>query len=59
MRQVANDIVDTLVKKLPIIISGIDLAKADNKTYNAVRIVRKILKKLNRINQTVYVKERE
>ncbi|MGM9733836.1 MAG: hypothetical protein ACI3YT_06925 [Prevotella sp.] len=50
MRQVANDIVDTLVKKLPIVIGNIDLKKADNKTYNAVRITKNILKRLNKIN---------
>ena len=50
MRNVANDIVDTLIKKLPIVIGSIDLAKADNKTYNAVRITKKILKRLNKIN---------
>ena len=50
MRQVANDIVDTLVKKLPIVIGSIDLTRVDNKTYNAVRIIKNILKRLNKIN---------
>lgn len=50
MRKVANDIVDTLIKKLPIVIGSIDLTKADNKTYNAVRMTKNILKRLNKIN---------
>lgn len=51
MRQVANDIVDTLVKKLPIVIGSIDLTRVDNKTYNAVRIIRKTLKRLKSIKE--------
>lgn len=49
MRIVANDIVDTLIAKLPILIDNISLNKVDNKTYNAVRVTKKILKRLNKI----------
>lgn len=51
MRQVANDIIDTLIKKLPIVIGCVDMSKLDNRTYNAVRILKITLKRLNRINE--------
>lgn len=49
MRQVANDIIDTLVKKLPIVFSSIDVKQVDNKTYNAIRMSKKALKRLNKL----------
>ena len=51
MRTVANDIVDTLIDKLPILIGNIDLKTANNKTYNAVRIIKKTLKRLKSIKE--------
>ena len=51
MRAVANDIVDTLIDKLPIVIENVDLRAANNKTYNAVRIIRKTLKRLKSIKE--------
>ena len=51
MRTVANDIVDTLIDKLPILIANVDLRAANNKTYNAVRIIRKTLKRLKSIKE--------
>ena len=51
MRTVANDIVDTLIDKLPILIENVDLRKANNKTYNAVRIIKKTLKRLKSIKK--------
>ena len=51
MRTVANDIVDTLIDKLPILIENVDLKKANNKTYNAVRIIKKTLKRLKSIKK--------
>ena len=48
---VANDIVDTLIDKLPILIENVDLRAANNKTYNAVRIIRKTLKRLKSIKE--------
>ena len=47
----ANDIVDNLISKLPILIENVDLRKANNKTYNAVRIIRKTLKRLKSIKE--------
>ena len=47
----ANDIVDTLIDKLPILIENVDLRAANNKTYNAVRIIRKTLKRLKSIKE--------
>ena len=51
MRAVANDIVDNLINKLPILIANVDLKTANNKTYNAVRIIRKTLKRLKSIKE--------
>ena len=51
MRTVANNIVDTLIDKLPILIENVDLRAANNKTYNAVRIIRKTLKRLKSIKE--------
>ena len=51
MRTVANDIVDNLINKLPILIANVDLRAANNKTYNAVRITRKTLKRLKSIKE--------
>ena len=51
MRTVANDIVDTLIAKLPILIENVDLRTANNKTCNAVRIIRKTLKRLKSIKE--------
>ena len=47
----ANDIVDTLIDKLPILIENVDLRTANNKTYNAVRIIKKTLKRLKSIKK--------
>ena len=51
MRTVANNIVDTLIDKIPILIDNIDLRAANNKTYNAVRIIKKTLKRLKSIKE--------
>ena len=51
MRTVANDIVDTLIDKLPILIENVDLRTANNKTYNAVRIIKQTLKRLKSIKE--------
>ena len=51
MRTVANDIVDTLIDKLPILIDNVDLRTANNNTYNAVRIIKKTLKRLKSIKE--------
>ena len=47
----ANNIVDNLINKLPILIENVDLRAANNKTYNAVRIIRKTLKRLKSIKE--------
>ena len=51
MRTVANDIVDNIINKLPILIANVDLRAANNKTCNAVRIIRKTLKRLKSIKE--------
>ena len=47
----ANNIVDNLINKLPILIENVDLRAANNKTYNAVRIIKKTLKRLKSIKE--------
>lgn len=49
MRQVPNDIVSTLINKLPLVLSKIDLHNVDNRTFNAVRLINKSLKRLKKI----------
>ena len=51
MRTVANEIVDILIDKLPILIENVDLRTANNKTYNAVRIIKKTLKRRKSIKE--------
>lgn len=49
MRQVPNDIVSTLINKLPSVLAIIDLHNVDNRTFNAVRLINKSLKRLKKI----------
>lgn len=49
MKQLSNQSVDTLVKVLPVLIDNIDMNGKPNKVINAVRIARKVLKQLNKI----------
>ena len=49
MRNVPNDIVSTLINKLPLVLSKIDLRNVDTKTFNAVRVINKSLKRLKKI----------
>lgn len=49
MRNVPNDIVSTLINKLPSVLAMIDLHNVDNKTFNAVRLINKSLKRLKKI----------
>ena len=49
MRKVPNDIVSTLINKLPSVLAMIDLHNVDNKTFNAVRLINKSLKRLKKI----------
>ena len=51
MRNVPNDIVSTLINKLPLVLSKIDLRNVDNKTFNAVRVINKSLKRLKKIEE--------
>ena len=48
MRNVPNDIVSTLINKLPSVLAMIDLHNVDNKTFNAVRVINKSLKRLKK-----------
>ena len=49
MRQVPNSIVSTLINKLPSVLAMIDLHNVDNRTFNAVRLINKSLKRLKKI----------
>ena len=49
MRNVPNDIVSTLINKLPSVLAMIDLHNVDNKTFNAVRVINKSIKRLKKI----------
>ena len=49
MRNVPNDIVSTLINKLPSVLAMLDLHNVDNKTFNAVRVINKSLKRLKKI----------
>ena len=51
MRNVPNDIVSTLINKLPSVLAVIDLHNVDNKTFNAVRVINKSLKRLKKIDE--------
>lgn len=46
MRKRPNDIVQGLIRHLPKVIGSIDMRSVDNRTYNAVRLTRKFLKRL-------------
>ena len=51
MRKVPNDIVSTLINKLPSVLAIIDLHNVDNRTFNAVRLINKSLKRLKKIEE--------
>ena len=47
MRNVPNDIVSSLIRLLPVIIESVDTS--NNRMYNAVRLTKKIIKRLQKI----------
>lgn len=49
MRNVPNDIVTTLLRCLPTIIDKVSIGPTDTKLYNAVRLTKKIIKRLKEI----------
>ena len=49
MRNVPNDIVTTLLRCLPTIIDKVSIGQTDTKLYNAVRLTKKIIKRLKEI----------
>jgi hypothetical protein len=53
MRAIPNDIVQTLLRTLPIIIDNVDKDALRNnlRLYNAVRLTKKIQKRLIKIEQ--------
>ena len=51
MRNLPNDIESTLINKLPSVLAMKDLHNVDNKTFNAVRVINKSLKRLKKIDE--------
>lgn len=49
MKQVPNDIISTLLRCLPVIIENVVIPKGNTRVYNAVRLTRKIIQRLNKI----------
>lgn len=59
MRQVPNDIVQGLIRHLPKILSVIDTRTVDNRTYNAIRLTKKILKRLDSIENKLQTEKHD
>lgn len=51
MRKVPNDIVTTLLRSLPVLIENIDASKGSLRLRNAVRMTKKCINKLNKIEK--------
>ena len=51
MREVPNDIVSTLLRNLPVILDSLDeeAMRSKSRIYNAVRLTKKVIQRLNRI----------
>lgn len=51
MRVIPNDIVSTLLRSLPLIIENINTDALNNnlRLYNAVRLTKKVIQRLNKI----------
>lgn len=51
MRNVPNDIVSTLLRCLPIILENVDVKHGNTRLVNAVRLIKKVIVKLSKIEQ--------
>ena len=51
MRNVPNDMVSTLLRCLPVILENVDVSKASTKLLNAIRLTKKEITKLQKIEQ--------
>ncbi len=49
MRNVPNHVVQGLIRYIPKIISCVEIRNVDSKTYNAIRLTKKILRHLEKI----------
>ena len=56
MRNIPNDIVQSLIRHLPIIIGCIDMKNINTRTYNAIRLTKINLKRLESIEKTEIIK---
>lgn len=50
MKEVPNDIIETLIRCLPVIIDNVEDNSGSTRLKNAVRLTRKIINRLNKIN---------
>lgn len=50
MKQVADNVITTLVRCLPIVLANVETAGKSTRVSNAVRLTKQILTKLNKIN---------
>lgn len=61
MRSVPNDIVTSLLRHIPLLIDRIEVPIRDTKLHNAVRITKKAMKRLKKIEDEskrgTYIKE--
>lgn len=51
MRNVPNDMVTTLLRCLPVILENVDASKGSTKLLNAIRLTKKEITKLQKIEQ--------
>ena len=51
MRKVPNDMVTTLLRCLPVILENVDASKGSTKLLNAIRLTKKEITKLQKIEQ--------
>lgn len=61
MRSIPNDIVTSLLRHIPLLIDRIEVPIRDTKLHNAVRITKKAMKRLKKIEDEskrgTYIKE--
>ena len=48
MRPLSDSLVERLTRHLPLIMAALDTASLDNRTYNAVRLTRKAVRRMEK-----------
>lgn len=59
MRQVPNDIVSTLIRCLPQILEAVQIDSGNTRLINAVRLTKRIIPRLKKINRDADNKARQ